>query len=62
LFKLGFSWAGPVSLIVPYELKTMRQHAPAELLQGGFVRLAIGLESADDLIADLSQALSAMAD
>jgi cystathionine beta-lyase len=61
LFKLGFSWAGPVSLAVPYDLKTMRQFAPAELLQAGFVRLAIGLESPEDLIADLSQALSSMA-
>ncbi|MSQ65025.1 MAG: cystathionine beta-lyase [Limnohabitans sp.] len=58
LFKLGFSWAGPISLAVPYELKKMRQYAPPQLLQGGFVRLAIGLESADDLIADLAQALS----
>ncbi len=61
LFKLGFSWAGPVSLAVPYDLKKMRQYAPAELLQAGFVRLAIGLESPEDLIADLSQALSSMA-
>lgn len=61
LFKLGFSWAGPVSLAVPYELKSMRRYAPPELLQGGFVRLAIGLESAEDLITDLAQALSAMA-
>ena len=60
LFKLGFSWAGPISLIVPCELTPMRQHAPTELLQGGFVRLAIGLESADDLMADLAHALSAM--
>jgi cystathionine beta-lyase/cystathionine gamma-synthase len=41
-------------------LKKMRQYTPAELLQAGFVRLAIGLESAEDLIADLSQALSSM--
>ena len=60
LFKLGFSWAGPISLVVPYDLKDMRQHAPDDLLHGGFVRLAIGLEAADDLIADLAQALSAM--
>ena len=39
----------------------MRQNAKPELLQGGFVRLAIGLESAEDLIADLAQALQAMA-
>jgi cystathionine beta-lyase len=61
LFKLGFSWAGPLSLAVPYDLGKMRQNAKPELLQGGFVRLAIGLESAEDLIADLTQALQAMA-
>jgi len=61
LFKLGFSWAGPISLVVPYDLAAMRQHAPADLLQGGFIRLAIGLESAEDLIADLSQALARIA-
>ena len=60
LFKLGFSWAGPISLVVPYDLTKMRQNAPSDLLQGGFVRLAIGLESAEDLIADLAQALQAM--
>jgi cystathionine beta-lyase len=60
LFKLGFSWAGPISLVVPYDLSKMRQHAPVDLMQGGFVRLAIGLESADDLIADVAQALNAM--
>jgi cystathionine beta-lyase/cystathionine gamma-synthase len=35
----------------------MRQHAPAALLEGGFVRLAMGLEDPQDLIADLAQAL-----
>jgi len=60
LFKLGFSWAGPISLVVPYDLSKMRQHAPVDLVQGGFVRLAIGLESAEDLIADVAQALNAM--
>jgi cystathionine beta-lyase len=57
LFKLAYSWAGPISLVVPYELKGMRQHAPAALLEGGFVRLAMGLEDPQDLIADLAQAL-----
>ena len=60
LFKLGFSWAGPISLVVPYDLSKMRQLAPTELTQGGFVRLSIGLESSEDLIADLAQALTAI--
>ncbi len=56
LFKIGYSWGGPLSLAVPYDVQTMR---PAERWphQGGLVRLAIGLEDADDLIADLAQAI-----
>jgi cystathionine beta-lyase len=57
LFKLGYSWGGPISLVVPYDLTNMRQHADAALLQGGFVRLSMGLEDPIDLIADLEQAL-----
>ena len=57
LFKLGYSWGGPMSLIVPYQLSSLRRMAPTELLQGGFVRLSVGLENADDLINDIAQAL-----
>lgn len=57
LFKLAYSWAGPISLVMPYSLKDLRQHAPPEWLESGWVRLAIGLEDPQDLIADLSQAL-----
>jgi hypothetical protein len=41
-----------------YDLKEMRQHASEALLAGGFVRLAMGLEDPQDLIADLAQALN----
>ena len=54
LFKLGYSWAGPVSLVVPYALAGMRT-APA--WKGTLVRFSIGLEAVDDLIADCEQAL-----
>jgi cystathionine beta-lyase len=60
LFKLGFSWAGPISLVVPYDLKTMRQMAESAMLEGGYVRLSIGLENPEDLTADLAQALAAL--
>jgi cystathionine beta-lyase len=53
-FKLGYSWAGPVSLAVPYDLKMLRG---TPRYDGHLVRLSIGLEAADDLIADLEQAL-----
>jgi cystathionine beta-lyase len=54
-FKLGYSWAGPVSLAVPYDLKMLRGAAARH--RGHLVRFSIGLEAADDLIADLDQAL-----
>ncbi|MGC9185146.1 MAG: cystathionine beta-lyase [Thiomonas sp.] len=56
LFKIGYSWGGPVSLAVPYDVQTMRP-AGQWPHKGGLVRLAIGLEDADDLIADLAQAM-----
>ena len=58
LFKLGWSWAGPISLCAPYDVPSIRTtpwpHA------GGLVRFAVGLEAVDDLRADLSQALPAL--
>jgi cystathionine beta-lyase len=58
LFKLGTSWGGPVSLVVPYNLKSMR--GDRARLSGHLVRFSIGLEATDDLIADLDQALRAL--
>ena len=58
LFKLGFSWGGPMSLVVPYHLRELRLLSNESLLQGGFVRLSVGLEAAEDLIDDVSQALT----
>ena len=60
LFKLGYSWGGPISLVVPYELQTMRQQWPQGLERGTLVRFSIGLESVDDLWTDLQQALAQM--
>ena len=57
LFKLGYSWGGPMSLVVPYDLATMRSGWPAQLKKGRLVRFSVGLESAADLQADLEQAL-----
>lgn len=56
LFRIGYSWAGPVSLAVPYTLGAMRS-APA--WRGALVRFSIGFEAVDDLIADCAQALKA---
>ncbi|MFZ4285496.1 PLP-dependent transferase [Variovorax sp. HJSM1_2] len=57
LFKIGYSWGGPMSLVVPYELAEMRTTWPAWLAKGTLVRFSAGLESAADLQADLQQAL-----
>jgi len=57
LFKLGYSWGGPVSLVVPYDIATMRRAWPHK---GTLVRFSIGLEAAEDLREDLGQALGAL--
>ncbi|MDX9842332.1 MAG: PLP-dependent transferase [Aquabacterium sp.] len=62
LFKIGYSWGGPLSLVMPYELQGMRQLGSLAGQQGTLVRLAVGLEKVDDLIADLAQALRVLRD
>jgi cystathionine beta-lyase len=58
LFKIGYSWGGPISLVVPYDLNGMR--ADRSALPGHLVRFSIGLESVGDLRADLAQALASL--
>ncbi len=57
LFRLGYSWGGPVSLVVPYDLSGMRSCAHAHLKAGHLVRFSMGLESPEALIGDLQGAL-----
>lgn len=59
LFKLGYSWGGPASLVVPYEIESMRERALPQLRPGTVVRFNVGLEAVEDLRADLAQALEA---
>jgi cystathionine beta-lyase len=57
LFGIGYSWGGFESLAIPVHperLRTVSRH-PAS---GAMVRLHIGLEDTDDLIADLEQGLT----
>ncbi len=54
-FKIGLSWGGVHSLAVVYP----NLDRPNQDFEGKIVRLSIGLESADDLIADLEQAILA---
>ena len=56
LFGIGWSWAGPMSLAVPYRPDSGRVGAHP----GTLVRLSIGLEDAGDLIRDLEQALEGL--
>ncbi|MDI1238273.1 MAG: PLP-dependent transferase [Polaromonas sp.] len=58
LFKLGYSWAGPMSLCAPYDVPAIR--TTPWPYQGGLVRFSIGLEAVADLQADLANALAAM--
>ncbi len=60
LFRIGYSWGGPISLVVPYDLEDMRESWPQHLAQGFVVRFAIGLEDPRDLEADLQQALQVL--
>jgi cysteine-S-conjugate beta-lyase len=57
-FRLGYSWAGPMSLCVPFDMPGFREgawpYAPT------LVRLAVGLENVDDLQRDLEQALACL--
>jgi cystathionine beta-lyase len=57
LFRIGWSWGGPVSLAVPYEASSIRNLTTP--YKGTLVRFCLGLEVVDDLIADVEQALSA---
>ncbi|WP_395648238.1 cystathionine beta-lyase [Terricaulis sp.] len=59
LFAMGFSWGGYESLIVPVDKGMVRTAAPwAE--EGPTIRVSIGLEHPDDLIADLARAFAAL--
>jgi cystathionine beta-lyase len=54
LFGIGYSWGGYESLAIPVDPIRTASKPPAESL----IRLHIGLEDPDDLIADLEQAFA----
>ena len=60
LFKLGFSWGGPMSLVMLYNLNEMRTLEFPHLKQGLLVRFCIGLEDAEDLIQDIKNAMKTL--
>ena len=57
-FKIGYSWGGPISLVMPYALTGMRHLPTSALKPGHLVRFSVGLEHRADLQADLAQALA----
>jgi cysteine-S-conjugate beta-lyase len=60
LFGIGASWGGYESLAIPFDCSEMRT-ATAWAPGGPTVRLHIGLEDVDDLIADLERGFAALA-
>ncbi|NML15493.1 PLP-dependent transferase [Azohydromonas caseinilytica] len=55
LFRIGWSWGGPVSLAVPYDAASLRSRPVP--YRGTLIRFSLGLEAVEDLQADLAQAL-----
>ena len=56
LFKIGFSWGGYESLIIP--LNNIKPSKKMSINSEYWFRIHVGLESADDLINDLNRALN----
>jgi cystathionine beta-lyase len=57
LFKIGYSWGGANSLVMPYRMQLIRKDWKDS---GTLVRFNIGLEDTPDLIADIEQAFTAL--
>jgi cystathionine beta-lyase len=57
LFKIGYSWGGPMSLVMPYNMASSRIRSTTHMQRGRVVRFCIGLEAMSDLQADFLQAL-----
>ncbi len=60
IFAMGFSWGGYESLIVPSG-KDIRRTATQVPGEGALLRLSVGLEHPDDLIADLMSGFTRLA-
>ena len=54
MFKIGYSWGGANSLVMPYRIQRMRSDWQDK---GILVRFNVGLEDINDLIADIERAL-----
>ena len=58
LFGIGFSWGGFESLVQLVSPDMLAPHSYWQAASGPVIRLYAGLESSQDLIADLEQALA----
>ena len=61
-FAMGFSWGGYESLILAASDFSERRTATKWTAKGSLIRLHIGLEDPEDLIADLAQGLKRFSD
>lgn len=59
-FGIGYSWGGFESLVIPVDPQRIRTAVPWQA-EGPVLRLQIGLEDPDDLIADLATGLDRFA-
>lgn len=59
LFGIGFSWGGFESLILPTDPRKLHPNTPWPY-QGPSIRIHAGLESPEDLIADLAEGMAAL--
>jgi cystathionine beta-lyase len=62
LFGIGASWGGYESLATYGDLSQIRSLGPVASRPEFLIRLHIGLEAPEDLIADLDQALATVRD
>jgi cystathionine beta-lyase len=60
LFAIGWSWGGAASLVMPYDVASMRS-ASGWPYRGTLVRFYMGLEEEADLRADIARCLDALA-
>jgi cystathionine beta-lyase/cystathionine gamma-synthase len=59
-FRIGVSWGGVESLVLSPNRGNNTDYLDAQRIPRGLVRLSIGLEGADSLIADIDQSLGAL--
>lgn len=57
LFKIGLSWGGFESLIMPFNPFNQRKDQK-KLIKGKYTRFSIGLENIEDLLADIDNSLN----